>query len=65
MSPNEPPSDEELELMQDYGGHEPQVGEALLTALREERRQSVVEAQGKTYKQSVRAFLAEHVEGSD
>ncbi|MBI2523909.1 hypothetical protein HYW11_01685 [Candidatus Peregrinibacteria bacterium] len=35
---NPSPSEEELELMQDYGGHEPEVGDDLLAALREERK---------------------------
>ncbi|MBI2117792.1 hypothetical protein HYT95_02735 [Candidatus Peregrinibacteria bacterium] len=62
---NQSPSEEELELMQNYGGHEPHTGKTLLEALREERRQSVVEVERRTYEQRVRVFLAEHAEGSD
>jgi len=69
LSTNYPPSEEESELIQDYGGHEPHVGDMLLAALREERnhnpRQSLLEVEQQTYRQRVRAFLAEHAEGSD
>lgn len=34
---NNPPSAEESELLQEFGGHEPEVGNDLLTALRKER----------------------------
>lgn len=66
---NQPLSEEERELIQEYGGHEPHVGEALFVALRKDQnrmsRQSLLEAERQTYQQRVRAFLAEHAEGSD
>lgn len=34
---NNPPSAEEVELLQEFGGHEPESGDDLLMALRKER----------------------------
>ncbi|OGJ70033.1 hypothetical protein A3H90_03735 [Candidatus Peribacteria bacterium RIFCSPLOWO2_02_FULL_55_36] len=55
---NNPPSAEELELLQEYGGHDPEVGDDLLAALRKER-ETVLQPplEDPFFRQRLRAFV--------